>query len=80
MFAELAAVRRLAPRVEASRVLRSATLDGAAALGFGSDLGSIEPGKRAELLAVRLPPDVGDVEEYLLSGLRADAVRWIEPN
>ena len=55
MFDEMAAVRRLAPGVPAARILRSATLDGAAALGF-DDLGTIEPGKRAALLAVRLPP------------------------
>ena len=78
LFAELAAVRALAPAVAASRILRSATLDGAEALGFGSHLGSIEPGKRAELIAVRIPPGVEDVEEYLLSGITAADVRWLE--
>jgi cytosine/adenosine deaminase-related metal-dependent hydrolase len=78
LFAELAAVRALAPAVAASRILRSATLNGAEALGFGSHLGSIEPGKRAELIAVRIPPGVEDVEEYLLSGITAADVRWLE--
>jgi cytosine/adenosine deaminase-related metal-dependent hydrolase len=68
MFAELAEVRRLAASVPASRVLHSATLAGAEALGFASELGSIEPGKRAQLLAVRLPGGVTDVEQYLVSG------------
>ena len=54
MFAELAEARRLAPRVPARTLLESATLCGARALGFGSEFGSIEPGKRAALIAVRV--------------------------
>jgi cytosine/adenosine deaminase-related metal-dependent hydrolase len=77
VFGELAAMRRLAPGIAAARLLRSATLDGASALGFGSELGSIEPGKRAELLAVRVPGEVEDVEEYLVSGIEADDIRWL---
>ena len=78
MFNEMAAVRALAPDVGASRILRSATLDGAVALGFGEDLGSLEPGKRAELLGVAVPPDVVDVEEYLLGGIDPRRIRWLE--
>jgi aminodeoxyfutalosine deaminase len=78
MFAELAVVRQLAPDVAASRILRSATLDGAEALGFAGELGSIEPGKRAELIGVRIPSGVEDVEEYLLSGLTSADLRWLE--
>jgi cytosine/adenosine deaminase-related metal-dependent hydrolase len=77
VFAEMAAVRRLAPDVSARRILRSATLDGAAALGFGAELGSIEPGKRARLLAVAIPDAVEDVEEYLVSGVSAADVSWL---
>jgi cytosine/adenosine deaminase-related metal-dependent hydrolase len=78
MFAELAAVRSLALGVPASRILRSATLDGAEALGFGGELGSIEPGKRAELIAVRIPPGIADVEEYLLRGIAEGDVQWLD--
>jgi cytosine/adenosine deaminase-related metal-dependent hydrolase len=78
MFAELAAVRALASDVPARRLLASATIDGARALGFDEHLGSIEPGKRAELLAVRVPPDVDDVEEYLVSGVPLVDVSWVE--
>jgi len=78
LFAEAADVRRLAPRVPASRILESATLSGAQALGFGAELGSLEPGKRAELLAVRLPAGCSDVEEYLVGGIDPAAVRWLE--
>lgn len=78
MFAELAALRALAPGVPASSLLRAATLAGAEALGFGSELGSIEPGKRAQLLAVRLPPGVPDVEQYLVSGIDPADIHWLD--
>ena len=78
IFAELAAVRRLAPRVPASRLLESATRAGAEALGFASELGTIEPGKRAELIGVRIPPGVPDVEEYLVGGIDPVDLFWLE--
>jgi cytosine/adenosine deaminase-related metal-dependent hydrolase len=77
VFAELAEARRIAPRVPASHLIESATLCGASALGFGKEFGSIEAGKRAALIAVRVPPAVTDVEEYLLSGIQPDAVTWV---
>jgi cytosine/adenosine deaminase-related metal-dependent hydrolase len=78
VFAELAALRQLAPAVPASRLLESATRDGARALGFDADYGTIEPGKRARLLAVSVPEDADDVEEYLVSGIQAEQVRWLD--
>jgi aminodeoxyfutalosine deaminase len=77
LFHEIAEVRRLAPAIPASQILRSATLNGAEALGFGSDLGALAPGKRAELLSVRVPPDVDDVEEYLVSGIEPQSISWL---
>jgi cytosine/adenosine deaminase-related metal-dependent hydrolase len=77
MFAELAVARRLAPRVAARLLLESATLCGARALGFGGMFGSIEPGKRAALVAVRLPAHVDDVEEYLVSGVQPGDITWL---
>jgi hypothetical protein len=56
---------------------RSATREGARALALDADYGTIEPGKRARLLAVALPPRVGDVEEYLVSGVEPGQLRWI---
>ena len=71
MFAELAEARRIAPTVPARELLRSATLAGARGLGFAEEYGSIEAGKRAALIAVRVPPHITDVEEYLVGGSRA---------
>ena len=78
MFAELAEARRIAPRVPARRLLESATLVGARALRFDSEFGSLEPGLRADVLSVRLPDGVTDVEEYLVSGVPLDSVAWLE--
>lgn len=77
MFAELAMARRLAPRVSARDLLRSATLCGARALGFDARVGTIEKGKDAALIAVRLPEGVVDVEEYLVSGIMPDRIQWV---
>ena len=81
MFSELAAMRAMAPTVPASRLLDSATRQGAAALGFEADYGSIESGKRGRLLAVAPGihfAEAADVEEYLLSGIQPDQISWIE--
>jgi cytosine/adenosine deaminase-related metal-dependent hydrolase len=78
LFTELKEARRIAPRVPARRLIESATLTGAQALGFGDDLGTIEVGKRAALIAVRIPEGVNDVEEYLVSGVEPDSVEWLD--
>jgi aminodeoxyfutalosine deaminase len=78
VFAELATLRALAPSVSAGALLDSATRQGARALGFDADYGTIEPGKVARLLAVAIPPDTADVEEYLVSGIEPSQIRWIE--
>ena len=78
MFAELAEARRIAPTVSARELLCSATLTGAQALRYDDDYGSIAAGKRAALIAVRVPPDVVDVEEYLVAGIEPDAIAWLD--
>jgi cytosine/adenosine deaminase-related metal-dependent hydrolase len=75
IFHELTELRRLAPAVPAARLLDSATLHGARALGLEGEYGSIEPGKRAALIAVDVPSGVDDVEEYLVGGI--GRVRWL---
>ena len=78
VFAEMAALRQISRAIPAGEILRSATANGAEALGFGAELGAIEPGLRADLLAVRMPPGTPDVEEYLVSGIHPSDVSWIE--
>jgi len=64
--------------VSAGALLDSATRQGARALGFDADYGTIEPGKSARLLAISLPPEIDDVEEYLVGGIDPAQIRWIE--
>jgi hypothetical protein len=45
------------------------------ALGFGRDYGTLAPSRRAALVAVDVPPMERDVEEYLVSGVAAGAIR-----
>jgi cytosine/adenosine deaminase-related metal-dependent hydrolase len=78
IFAEIATLHALAPAVPPSSLLESATLQGARALGFDGDYGSIEPGKLARLIAVDVPPGTSDVEEYLVSGIHPGQIRWVE--
>ncbi len=77
LFFEIAAVRALAPDVPASMILASATLQGARALGFDTEFGALAPGRRASLLAVRVPSGIDDVEEYLVSGVSPESLSWV---
>ncbi len=78
LFAELQAMRDLAPDAPARRLLAAATLGGAEALGLDAELGTIAPGKRAALIAVTLPAGVADPEAALLGGIAPAAVRVLE--
>lgn len=75
MFAELAAARR-ASTVPDATLLASATRGGAIALGLDAEYGRIAPGLRGPLLAVTVPGDVTDVQEYLVSGEHQER-RWV---
>jgi cytosine/adenosine deaminase-related metal-dependent hydrolase len=74
LFDELAAMRRIAPEVSAASLLESATRIGAEALGRSTEFGTIAAGKRAALVAVRIPERVRDVEECLVSGIGREAI------
>lgn len=69
LFSELKTMRWIAPTVPAQALLESATLVGARALGLDHELGSLAPGKRAQIIAVELPGPVDDIEEHLVSGV-----------
>ncbi|MEZ5417858.1 MAG: amidohydrolase family protein [Vicinamibacterales bacterium] len=75
LFEELAALRRLAPEAPARRLLAAATQGGADALGLGADLGAIAPGRRAAVIAVRMPRGVGDPEDALVAGVEPARIR-----
>jgi cytosine/adenosine deaminase-related metal-dependent hydrolase len=74
MFSELKTMRALAPDVPASRFLESATLVGARALGLDKQLGSLTPGKRAQMVSVKLTNGIEDVEEFLVGGIAIDQI------
>ena len=78
LFAELAEVRRLAPAVPAARIVESATIVGAAALGRGSSLGAIEVGRPAALIVVSFLGSVSNVEEYIVSGIEPQQITWLK--
>ena len=72
------AVREDVEAVTACDVLRMATLGGAEAMGLAHQIGSLTPGKRADLIAVRLdrPHAVPATDPYaaLVYAARADDV------
>jgi 5-methylthioadenosine/S-adenosylhomocysteine deaminase len=76
-------VRHGATALPAERVLRLATIDGAAALGLEAEIGSLEAGKRADVVVLDLnrlsatprPPDV--VSSIVYSSQAADVKHTI---
>lgn len=64
------AVAQDATAMDAATTLEAATLGGARALGWGERIGSIEPGKQADLACVRL----GDIEQLPLHNVVSQLV------
>jgi cytosine/adenosine deaminase-related metal-dependent hydrolase len=79
VFAELAEMRRLSPETPARRLIEAATVNGARALGFESEFGTIDSGKRDALIAVQLDAPGSSVEEQLVSGIDGSQIRWVMP-
>ena len=65
----------------ANRALRMATIDGAKALGLDAEIGSIEPGKKADLSVVRLArlhsAPASNVVSALVYSVEADDVEAV---
>lgn len=78
LFSELKTMRWLAPQVAARQLLASATTIGARALGLDAEIGTLTPGKAAEIIAVSLPDAVDNVEEYLVGGITPSQVTWVQ--
>jgi aminodeoxyfutalosine deaminase len=78
VFSELALLHRLAPAVPPARLLASAARGGALALGL-NDMGHLAPGALARIIAVDLPLDVRNVEEYLVEGIEPTQIAWVPP-
>ena len=68
------------PDIDHADIAAMATLGGAAALGLEAETGTLEPGRQADFLAIRLPGSVGNADQlysYLVttgSGMRPE---WI---
>ncbi len=77
LFAELAEMRRLSPETPARLLLEAATITGARALGFESEFGTVDSGKRDALIAVELEAPVSSIEEQLVSGIDRSQIRWV---
>ncbi|HEX5471783.1 MAG TPA: amidohydrolase family protein, partial [Lacipirellulaceae bacterium] len=77
VLAEMRHATRMHPHVVPEQILRMGTLDGAAALGRESDVGSITAGKRANLVAVPIRDDEHARPTQILEAILADdAAPW----
>lgn len=74
LFAEMRAARAAHPWLTPEQLLRTVTMEAAAALGMAGELGEITPGARADLIAL---PFQGQIDDLLPAILEHDApVVW----
>lgn len=78
VLAELRFAAALHLQVSPAEWLRRATLDAAAALGLASEIGSLSPGKRADLVAVPVSPGGGDHLEAVVQGRASPSRVWLD--
>ena len=67
LLSEVQDVASRFPQIDPAALLRMATLDAAEALGFGDLVGSLTPGKRAEIKVMRCDGDLRDPYSALLT-------------
>jgi cytosine/adenosine deaminase-related metal-dependent hydrolase len=77
LLAEMRFVRDMHPDVAPSKIVELATLGGARALGLADQIGTLEPGKRADIVAVRMPGGANDPIEQILSDNCPVAKTWL---
>ncbi len=81
LLAEMRHVARAFPALDRATILELGTLGGARALGFDSQIGTLEPGKRANLAVVALPEDAAaDPHELLLDAAGTVIATWVSGN
>jgi cytosine/adenosine deaminase-related metal-dependent hydrolase len=81
LLAEMREVARAFPAMSRSTVLELGTLGGARALGLDARIGTLEPGKRADLAVVALPEDAAaDPHDLLLATDGPVAATWVRGN
>jgi len=77
VLAEMRTVAKRHPDVAGDVVLQLGTLNAARALGRAAEIGSLEPGKHANLAVVALPPhDAADPHQLLLDGNEPVVATW----
>lgn len=78
LLEELRFVRRQTPDPPEPHILfRMVTLDAAQALGLGSQVGSLAPGKRADIAAFPCPPGASDPYAHLVDEAPRPVAVWV---
>ncbi len=77
VLAEMRTVAQTFPKLDPAFVLRLATLNGAEALGQADEIGTLQPGKSADLTAVALPGhEAADPHTLLLESNQPVVATW----
>jgi aminodeoxyfutalosine deaminase len=78
LLAEMRQVARSFPGLSRSTILELGTLGGARALGLDAQIGTLEPGKRANLAVIDLPGETtADPHEMLLDAAGRVRATWV---
>ena len=81
LLAEMRHVARAFPAMSRATILELGTLGGARALGLDSRIGTLEPGKWANLAVVALPEDAAaDPHELILDAAGPVVATWVRGN